>query len=102
MSIEFRCGSCGKMLRAPEEHQGAEARCPVCGALTVVPTPQQAAAAAAPTPPLALPVEEEEETGVLDAEDVDEPSRPRTAGRRCPECDAPMEARAVLCVNCGY
>ena len=36
MSIDFQC-ACGKTLRAPEAAQGKRARCPRCGAISVVP-----------------------------------------------------------------
>ncbi|HRU06664.1 MAG TPA: hypothetical protein P5137_12920, partial [Candidatus Brocadiia bacterium] len=36
MALEFRCG-CGQPLLAPQEHAGAEAKCPTCGRATTIP-----------------------------------------------------------------
>src|SRR5262245_33788467 len=103
MAIEFRCGDCGKMLRAREEQEGKEARCPACGSLTTVPTPQEAAEAARAARARA---DEVTPVGVLPADDEDEEEAPRPAPggplKKCPECDAPMERGAVLCVECGF
>ncbi len=89
MPIEFRCGDCGKMLRAREGQEGMEARCPACGSLTTVPTPEEAAQAA--------------RAARARADEEDAPRRSRGAAERtCPECDAPMERGAVLCVECGF
>lgn len=38
MSIEFRCTSCQKLLRTPDETAGKQAKCPECG--TIVPIPE--------------------------------------------------------------
>lgn len=45
MSIEFRCRSCSRLLRTGDGTAGQTARCPDCGALTVIPAP------GAPPPP---------------------------------------------------
>jgi hypothetical protein len=97
MSIEFRCGGCGRMLRAQEGQEGKQARCPACGDLTVIP-----ATVAEAVPVLAEP--EVVEDAVQTAEDVEQPPR-RSRGpaeRTCPGCDAPMEAGAVICLECGF
>lgn len=47
MSIEFRCGQCGKLLRTGDETAGKQAKCPSCGAVQPIPT----AWIAAPLPP---------------------------------------------------
>ncbi len=39
MSIELRCESCGKMLRAPESMGGKQAECPACKHPMYVPLP---------------------------------------------------------------
>ena len=39
MAIEFRCTQCNKLLRTGDETVGKQARCPECGAITVVPQP---------------------------------------------------------------
>ena len=45
MAIEFPCGSCGRLLRTPDDTAGQQAQCPHCGSLTTIP----AASAAEPT-----------------------------------------------------
>lgn len=37
MAIEFPCGSCGRLLRTPDETAGQQAQCPHCGGLTTIP-----------------------------------------------------------------
>ncbi|NLE60451.1 MAG: hypothetical protein GX616_19040 [Planctomycetes bacterium] len=39
MSIELRCESCGKMLRATAERAGSRAKCPACGHELYIPMP---------------------------------------------------------------
>ncbi|MCL6503264.1 MAG: zinc-ribbon domain-containing protein [Pirellulales bacterium] len=48
MSIEFRCASCGQLLRVPDEAIGKVARCPAC----------QTEQAVIPSAPLAAPSDE--------------------------------------------
>ena len=42
MSISFKCDnpSCGKQVRAPDDTSGKKARCPSCGRIQIVPTPE--------------------------------------------------------------
>jgi phage FluMu protein Com len=37
MAVEFRCMSCSKLLRTPDESAGKKAKCPQCGAILDVP-----------------------------------------------------------------
>jgi len=37
MPIEFRCPSCDKLLRTPDQSAGKKAKCPQCGTITNVP-----------------------------------------------------------------
>ncbi|MFZ5831933.1 MAG: hypothetical protein ACOY3P_17755 [Planctomycetota bacterium] len=39
MPIEFRCTSCQKLLRTPDDTAGKHAKCPECGTVVVIPTP---------------------------------------------------------------
>lgn len=39
MTIELRCESCGKMLRATSERAGTRAKCPACGHELYIPMP---------------------------------------------------------------
>ena len=47
MPIEFRCPSCGGLLRVPDETAGRQAQCPQCGSQSTVP----AATGSTPFPP---------------------------------------------------
>ncbi|REK12717.1 MAG: hypothetical protein DWQ37_10830 [Planctomycetota bacterium] len=38
MSIEFRCESCGKLLRTPPGTEGKQAKCPQCGSVQTIPS----------------------------------------------------------------
>lgn len=48
MPIEFRCTSCGKLLRTPDDSAGRDAQCPSCGAVVPVPMASQPEAGDAP------------------------------------------------------
>jgi len=50
MPIEFRCTSCGKLLRTADETAGREAQCPACGTVMSVPETVEAAAPEAASP----------------------------------------------------
>jgi predicted nucleic acid-binding Zn-ribbon protein len=41
VSIDLRCESCGKMLRATRERAGSRAQCPACGHELYIPMPQE-------------------------------------------------------------
>jgi len=41
VSIELRCESCGKMLRATPERAGSRAKCPACGHELYIPSPPE-------------------------------------------------------------
>lgn len=43
MAIEFRCPSCQRLLRVPDEAAGAQAQCPECGTVAAVPASGPAA-----------------------------------------------------------
>lgn len=43
MPVEFRCPSCSKLLRTPDESAGKKAKCPQCGAIVDVPAEDRAA-----------------------------------------------------------
>jgi hypothetical protein len=50
MTIEFRCGQCGQLLRVPDQSAGKNARCPKCQALMLVPMASAPAPGPAATP----------------------------------------------------
>ncbi len=39
--IELHCNSCGKLVRAPREAAGRQAKCPRCGNGVYIPTPEE-------------------------------------------------------------
>jgi hypothetical protein len=92
-----RCPSCGQKTLPNES------RCPYCGARLNEVLPAVA-------PPFDGPPSGEEPLAVLIEEPAPAaPPGPGTygvtdapVGRRCPVCDAPLAAKAVLCVRCGY
>lgn len=57
VAIEFRCGTCGKLLRTGEENAGRPAACPACGDRVEVPLSEtEGGAVHVPTgPPEAAP-----------------------------------------------
>jgi phage FluMu protein Com len=64
MPIDFRCTQCQRLLRTGDETAGKQARCPECGAIVPIPSPQDPpsfvpialdGAAAPPSPPPAPP-----------------------------------------------
>ncbi len=59
MPIEFRCESCSKLLRTPDESAGKKAKCPQCGTVVDVPdgssTAADESASSAFPPPAATP-----------------------------------------------
>lgn len=48
MAIESTCSGCGKLLSVGDEHAGRRARCPACGQIYTIPSPN-AAPTSAPT-----------------------------------------------------
>lgn len=64
MPIELTCTGCGQALRVGEDHAGKKARCPKCGAISVVPVEQSPPISSVGPSPFA-----EEEPG-------DEPANP--------------------------
>ncbi|WP_166820647.1 zinc ribbon domain-containing protein [Thalassoroseus pseudoceratinae] len=41
MPIEAQCGSCGRLLRAPDSAAGRRAKCPACGEAVRIPQPEE-------------------------------------------------------------
>ncbi|OVE76317.1 hypothetical protein BVX97_01410 [bacterium E08(2017)] len=74
-TISFNCPGCQQPIEAPEEMAGQAAACPTCSQQITIPNSTPEAPAAAP---------------------------PAASGNACPSCSAPMEAGAVLCIQCGF
>ncbi len=51
MAIETTCGGCGKQLSVGDEHAGRRARCPACGQIYTIPSPNMAPLDLPPSPP---------------------------------------------------
>jgi hypothetical protein len=73
MPIEFAC-QCGKSFRAADEHAGRRAKCSQCGEVLTIPAASARTAAMSTAP----------------------------SDRRCPSCQNPLSADAILCINCGF
>ena len=55
MPIEFRCTSCGKLLRTGDGTAGRQAKCPQCGAVVMVPEVPTTPPGVVPPPPMFTP-----------------------------------------------
>lgn len=51
MPIEFRCTQCNRLLRTGDDTAGKQAKCPECGAILTIPTPQSPSSGPAWPPP---------------------------------------------------
>jgi hypothetical protein len=122
MTIDLTCGGCGKRLKVRPEWAGKKARCPTCGAVSVVPAAGPAPGTAVrpagparpgPTPPPGdvLTVEPLDPVGIIPlqpepdaaAEAPPVPVAPAApAEDTCPECGAFLARDAVICLDCGF
>ena len=101
MAIEFRCNTCTKLLRIPDEHGGKSAQCPECGNITQVPMVGSTDAQAPPQPAAEQPSSSFDETIAHDssADGTPGPSTenpyapPRSA---IPETQGPVARRLNL------
>ncbi len=58
--FEFRCGTCGKLLKVPGDATGRQAKCPACGTVQPIPPPSSEGIELGPlqaTPPVADPAD---------------------------------------------
>ena len=90
--IRFRCRSCSKILKVPDEHGGKKGKCPNCGAVVNVPRSPSAEQAepAAQRPPAAQP-----------PTPAAQPNEPAGPGPICPSCQEELVSGAIICVSCG-
>ena len=103
MNVELECCRCGKRLRVHPDWAGKKARCPACGAVSVVP-------AAGPAPGTAIRPADPPGPGLppasgdaLTVEPIDSVPPPAGAGgETCPECGHLMAPGAVICLDCGF
>jgi hypothetical protein len=85
MPIEFACDGCRRVLSAREDFAGRTAVCPSCGAHCLVPG-------------VAEPLAVQPAGGATALAAI----ATAPAVGACPSCDAPLSAKAVLCIECGY
>jgi hypothetical protein len=89
MAIDFPCPTCGRTLRADEQHQERPTRCPACGAEAVIPVVAEMIEESIRREPAAVRY-----SGLRTGLDSDP--------NACPRCRAVMERAAVLCIECGF
>jgi DNA-directed RNA polymerase subunit RPC12/RpoP len=101
VTIEFRCGTCQKLLRTSDDKAGATAKCPQCGSPVLVPPPP----VKSEPPPDAFDEVTEPEP---EAEEWTPPASGSGAGKRdagpmrpCPMCGEQVLAAATRCRYCG-
>src|SRR4051812_42868068 len=111
---KFSCGECGKSYTWKPELAGKRAKCK-CGTSISIPATDPAAAKAskpkpAPSPELEpLPEGFDDFAGMgANGEGSHDPYAglaPAAApadGPTCPSCQSPVDASAVICINCGH
>jgi uncharacterized RDD family membrane protein YckC/phage FluMu protein Com len=130
VAIEFNCPHCGKLLTTSDERASAQAKCPACGDLIVVPAPAAATALAGGVPspamaqtaawsdPLASAASNSaipptQTSSVPAAAFQSLPGTTTASGRsnaplapprpsiRCSHCGVPADVNAVYCATCG-
>lgn len=79
--IRFACSTCGKLLKAPPEMAGKNARCSTCSASVAVPNVL------------------DEDVPVVEAVESATTSAPQM--KYCLECGKRIRLRAVICPECG-
>jgi hypothetical protein len=99
---KFSCDACSKSYSWKPELAGRRVKCK-CGHVLSVPKDDPAAP---PPPPLSddFPPDFDSLYALADGNPVEEPVTPppvRGTGGACPSCHSPVDAGAVLCVNCG-
>lgn len=89
MNIKFACNHCKRKLEVDETQAGKEVTCPHCHKITAIPEidlSQQ--------PPGKLRLKGEVHKQVY--ENMVE------SGKICPKCNASSDARAIICISCGF
>jgi hypothetical protein len=107
----FSCDACGKTYAWKPEIAGKRVKCK-CGGKLTVPATDPAAAAVGAGPEgfddlMALaegtPAHEESYAPpVAAAASTRTAARPAKSGSVCPSCNSPVDAAAVICINCGH
>jgi len=98
MTVHIKCGSCEKILKAPDEVAGKKVKWPHCGATLRIPPAKTDGPPAVTQPP-----PENALASLLDEEGFGAAPTTRAAQiNACPNCGAEMPPGGVLCVNCGF
>jgi hypothetical protein len=105
----FSCDACGKTYAWKPEIAGKRVKCKCGGKLTVPATDPAAVADDAPEgfdDLMALadgvPAQEESYAPPVATSAKAATARPAKAGAVCPSCSSPVDAAAVICINCGH
>ena len=116
MPIEAHCGSCGRLLRAPDSAAGRRAKCPACGEVVSLPKPENTfddevydaeefsgfdkEFGGSTSPRSAEDYEEDYEATdrFKDPDDYEDDGRPR---QPCPVCGEMILSHAKKCRFCG-
>jgi phage FluMu protein Com len=97
MKINVKCAQCGNTLAVDEKFAGKKGKCPKCGAVFVIQPPAaNAAPAAPPARPAATPKSAPAPAPKVTAGTVSE------GPKSCLGCGKAVDAKAVICMNCGY
>jgi hypothetical protein len=104
VNAELECGRCGKRLRVRPEWAGKKAKCPACGAVSVVPGagPAPGTAVRAAGPPADVLTVEPVDVIPLQPEADAGKEAPPAPEDTCPECGHFMARDAVICLDCGF
>lgn len=89
MSILFHCSQCSGELDADDELAGQIIDCPHCGKTCTVPTAESQEL-------------EKQKLRLKRAVQKQAVENLAPAGKTCPKCKQQLDARALICVRCGY
>ena len=86
-------------MQAAEEHQGKQTRCPNCQSIIPIPVSMQSITESSLAPPIPVHAPPPVDPPLGLTEELP-PQVPQY--NVCPECHTPLEAEAILCIQCGF